>query len=61
MEKFLSFMQEKIAAIATVQGLTQVVILVVCAAGAWFFQRYISELVLKRLGKIGRASCRERV
>ena len=51
MEKFLSFMQEKIAAIATVQGLTQVVILVVCAAGAWFFQRYISELVLKRLGK----------
>ncbi len=58
MEKFISFIQEQFVAIANVQGLTQVFILVVCAGGAWFFQRYTSELVLKRLGKAEKSGLR---
>ncbi len=58
MEKFISFIREQLVAIANVQGLTQVFILAVCAVGAWFFQRYMSELVLKRLGKAEKSGLR---
>lgn len=58
MEKFISFIREQLVAIANVQGLTQVFILAVCAVGAWFLQHYMSELVLKRLGKSEKSGLR---
>lgn len=51
MDKFSSFLQTQYAAIANTQGLIQVIILAVCAGGAWFLHQYISSLVQLRLGK----------
>lgn len=50
MDKFTSFVQSQYAAIANMQGLTQLLILVICAGCAWFFDRYMRDLVHQRLG-----------
>jgi small-conductance mechanosensitive channel len=50
MDKFISFVQSQVATIANMQGLAQLLILAVCAAGAWFFHRYTQSLVDQKLG-----------
>lgn len=50
MDKFISFVQSQVATIANMQGLAQLLILAVCAGGAWFFHRYTQSLVDQKLG-----------
>jgi len=50
MDNFIEFLQAQYAAIADIHGLTQLVILGICAGGALLSHRYIHNLVSQRFG-----------